>query len=211
MSSHRSHGDHSFVLGVDLDGVVANFYEGLRPIAAEWLGVALDSLTPTPSYGFTEWNLPQAGSYDDLHRFAVTQRHLFRQLLPMPGAPSVLRRLSQVGIRIRIITHRLYINYFHQEAVKQTVEWLDHHGIPYWDLCFMKDKAAVGADLYIEDSPDNIAALRADGHPTIAFANSTNLALPGPRAETWDQVEQLVRQAHTAWQAQLGNKRLAGQ
>ena len=29
-------------------------------------------------------------------------------------------------------------------AVEQTVAWLDHHGIPYWDLCFMKDKAAVG-------------------------------------------------------------------
>jgi 5'(3')-deoxyribonucleotidase len=206
-----SHGDQSFVLGVDLDGVVANFYAGLRPIAAEWLGVPVASLTATPSYGFTEWNLPQAGSYDDLHRFAVTQRNLFRELLPMPGAPAVLRRLSQAGIRIRIITHRLYINYFHQEAVKQTVEWLDHHGIPYWDLCFMKDKAAVGADLYLEDSPDNIAALRADGHATIAFSNSTNLALPAPRAETWAEVETLVGKAHTAWQAQQGRKRLAGQ
>jgi 5'(3')-deoxyribonucleotidase len=206
-----SSGERSFVLGVDLDGVVANFYAGLRPIAAEWLGVPLESLTPTPSYGFTEWNLPAAGTYDDLHRFAVTQRHLFRQLQPMPGAPSVLRRLSQAGIRIRIITHRLYINYFHQEAVKQTVEWLDHHGIPYWDLCFMKDKAAVGADLYLEDSPDNIAALRADGHATIAFANSTNTTLGGPRADSWDEVERLVRGAHTAWQAQHGRKRLAGQ
>jgi len=28
-----------FVLGVDLDGVVADFIGGLRPIAAEWLGV----------------------------------------------------------------------------------------------------------------------------------------------------------------------------
>ena len=27
----------NFVFGVDLDGVVANFIEGLRPIAAEWL------------------------------------------------------------------------------------------------------------------------------------------------------------------------------
>src|SRR5688500_13285214 len=197
--------DHSFVLGVDLDGVVANFYAGLRPIAAEWLGVEVASLTPTPSYGFTEWNLAQAGTYDDLHRFAVTQRGLFRQLLPMAGAPAVLRRLSQRGIRIRIITHRLYIHYFHQEAVKQTVEWLHHHAIPYRDLCFMKDKAAVGADLYIEDSPDNILALRADGHPTIAFSNSTNthLAHGAPRAETWEEVERLVLSAHDAWLARL--------
>ncbi len=35
-----------FVLGVDLDGVCAAFYEGLRPLAAEWLDVGLDDLTP---------------------------------------------------------------------------------------------------------------------------------------------------------------------
>ena len=33
--------ERSFVFGVDLDGVVADFYGGLRPIAAEWLGVDL--------------------------------------------------------------------------------------------------------------------------------------------------------------------------
>lgn len=192
-------GERQFVLGVDLDGVVANFYAGMRPIAAEWLGVDIDTLTPTPSYGFTEWNLAAVGSYEDLHRFAVTQRNLFRALEPMPGAPTALRRLSTRGVRIRIITHRLYIHHFHQEAVNQTVAWLDHHGIPYWDLCFMKDKAAVGADLYVEDSPDNVRALRADGHPTIAFANSTNSALEAPRAHSWAEVETLVEGALARW------------
>ena len=32
-------GSRQFVLGVDLDGVVADFAQGLKPIAAEWLGV----------------------------------------------------------------------------------------------------------------------------------------------------------------------------
>src|SRR5262245_24526306 len=31
---------------------------------------------------------------------------------------------------------------------------------------FMRDKAAVGADLYIEDAPRNVEQLRADGHET---------------------------------------------
>lgn len=34
-----------FILGVDLDGVCADFYVGIRPIAAEWLGVEETSLT----------------------------------------------------------------------------------------------------------------------------------------------------------------------
>jgi 5'(3')-deoxyribonucleotidase len=194
--------DRNFVLGVDLDGVVADFYGGIRPIAAEWLGVPVQSLTASPTYGLDEWKLQAVGSYDDLHRFAVTQRNLFRELVPMPGAAPTLRRLSQRRIRIRIITHRLYIKYFHQEAVQQTVTWLDHHGVPYWDLCFMKDKAAVGAHLYVEDSPGNVESLRADGHPTIVFTNSGNGHIAGPRADSWADVERLVLEAEARWAAE---------
>lgn len=188
-----------FVFGVDLDGVVADFAEGLRPVAAEWLGVSPNDLTKEISYGFREWKLEASGGYDALHRFAVKQRNLFRSLPQIPGAAASLRRLSKLDIRIRIITHRLYIEWFHKEAVQQTIEWLEDHGIPYWDLCFMRDKAAVGADLYIEDSPTNIRALRAEGHPTIVFVNSTNRDLPDPRAESWREVEELVRTEFGRW------------
>ena len=84
---------------------------------------------------------------------------------------------------------------FHQTAVRQTIEWLDLHDIPYWDLCFMGDKGAVGADLYIEDSPSNIERLQQDGHPTLTFTNSTNRHLPGPRASDWDEVYRFVLDA----------------
>lgn len=189
----------AFVLGVDLDGVVADFYGGLRPVAAEWLGIPEDSLTENVSYGFPEWHLDRAGGYEGLHRFAVVHRNLFRELKPIEGAPATLRRMSSSGIRIRIITHRLYIKHFHQQAVQQTITWLDHWGIPYWDLCFMRDKAAVGAELYIEDNPDNILQLREENHPTIIFSNSTNLHLPGPRASTWAEIETLVIGEHARW------------
>ena len=188
-----------FVFGVDLDGVVADFVEGLRPIAAEWLGVPLEQLTKEISYGFPEWKLDTSGGYEALHRFAVKQRNLFRILPEIPGAAAALRRFSTLDVRIRIITHRLYIEWFHKEAVQQTIEWLEEHGVPYWDLCFMRDKAAVGADPYIEDSPPNIRALRADGHPIIVFVNSTNRDLLEPRAESWQEVETIVRQQLNRW------------
>jgi 5'(3')-deoxyribonucleotidase len=119
----------------------------------------------------------------------------------MSGAPAALRRLSSEGIRI--ITHRLYIKYFHHVAVQQTIKWLDHHDIPYWDLCFMRDKAAVGADLYIEDSPENIRKLQADGHMTIVFSNSTirDFDLGTLRADTWEQVVSLVLDEYDKWKA----------
>jgi 5'(3')-deoxyribonucleotidase len=181
-----------FVLGVDLDGVVADFYGSLRPIAAEWLGVPLRKLPKKVTYGLKEWDLDSAGGYENLHRFAVTQRDLFRVLKPVNGAPAVLRKLSAQGIRIRIITHRLFIKYFHEKALSQTIEWLEYHGIPYWDLCFMKDKGAVGADLYLEDAPHNVQSLREAGHPTICVGNSTNEDVAPPRARNWREVEKLV-------------------
>ena len=86
--------ERSFVFGVDLDGVVADFYGGLRPIAAEWLGVNVDTLTPRVSWGLVEWGVDDApGGYERLHRFAVTQRELFLKMPPMAGAPQALRRL----------------------------------------------------------------------------------------------------------------------
>lgn len=184
-----------FVLGLDLDGTCADFYGRMREIAAEWLGKSVDELSAPPTWGFTSWGLGD-GDYERLHKFAVTQRGLFETMEPLPGAPQALRKLSNDGVRIRIITHRLFIPYFHEVAVAQTVRWLDNHDIPYWDLCFMRDKGAVGADLFVEDSPENIEKLRADGSDVVIFSNPTNEHLVSgrdERAHTWAEAEALIR------------------
>jgi 5'(3')-deoxyribonucleotidase len=117
----------------------------------------------------------------------------------MKDAPAVLRKLSTRGIRIRIITHRLFLKYSHKTSITQTVDWLDSYDIPYWDLCFMADKGAVGAHVYIDDAPSNVERLRAQGCRTIVFTNSTNRTLPGPRADNWLEVERLVLEALEEW------------
>ena len=188
-----------FVFGVDLDGVVADFIQGLKPIAAEWLGVPVTSLTDEVSYGFSEWNIGPPAAYADLHRFALKERALFAQLPLMAGAAPALRRLSAQGVRIRIITHRLYIPWFHRQAVTQTLEWLENHGIPYWDLCFMAAKSSVEAHVYIEDNPTNIQALRTAGRNVIVFRNSTNRDVPAPSAVNWSEAEQWVVAQYAAW------------
>jgi 5'(3')-deoxyribonucleotidase len=190
-----------FVLAVDLDGVVADFQAGLKPIAAEWLGVDVHVLSDEVSYGFPEWGLDALGGYEALHRFAVKERGLFAQLPEIPGAGPALRRISTAKVRIRIVTHRLYIHWFHRDAVHQTVDWLEQHAIPYWDLCFMRDKSAVGAHLYLEDNADNVEALRADGHETIVFENSTNRHVAGPKARSWQEMEAMIGQALAAFRA----------
>jgi 5'(3')-deoxyribonucleotidase len=191
--------ESSFILGVDLDGVVGDFYAAMRKITAEWVNKPLEALTPQVSFGLDEWGIDEFGGYERLHRFAVTQRDLFRIMEPVKDAPAVLRKLSRRGIRIRIITHRLFVKYSHRESIVQTVEWLDNYDVPYWDLCFMNDKGAVGAHVYIDDSPSNIKSLRGQGCRTIVFSNSTNQELPGPRAGAWQDVERLVLEALEEW------------
>jgi 5'(3')-deoxyribonucleotidase len=191
--------ESSFILGVDLDGVVGDFYGALRRIAAEWLDKPVEALCEEVSFGLEEWGIAEFGGYDRLHRFAVTQRNLFRDMQPIKNAPAVLRKLSNHGIRIRIITHRLFLKYSHRTSITQTVDWLDSYDIPYWDLCFMNDKGAVGAHVYIDDAPANITQLRKHGCRTIVFTNSTNRGIPGPRANSWPEVETLVMEAQEEW------------
>jgi 5'(3')-deoxyribonucleotidase len=197
--------ESSFILGVDLDGVVGDFYGAMRKIAADWLNKPLGSLTTEVSYGLDEWGLTEYGGYDRLHRFAVTQRNLFRDMEPIEDAPAFLRKLSNRNIRIRIITHRLFLKYYHKATITQTVDWLDSWDIPYWDLCFMADKGAVGAHVYIDDSPANVTRLRDHGCKTIVFTNSTNRELPGPRANNWQEAERMVMEAMEEWQTGTRN------
>jgi 5'(3')-deoxyribonucleotidase len=191
--------DNIFILGVDLDGVVGDFYGAVRKIAAEWLNKPLETLTTEVTFGLDEWGITEYGGYDRLHRFAVTQRNIFRDMEPIENAPAILRKLSNQGIRIRIITHRLFLKYSHRTTITQTVDWLDNYDIPYWDICFMNDKGAVGAHVYIDDAPENIISLRNQGCKTIVFSNSTNRNLPGPRADDWFEVERLVMEAREEW------------
>jgi 5'(3')-deoxyribonucleotidase len=191
--------DSVFILGVDLDGVVGDFYGAVRKIAAEWLNKPLETLTTEVTFGLDEWGIAEFGGYDRLHHFAVTQRNIFRDMEPIKNAPAILRKLSNQGIRIRIITHRLFLKFSHRTTITQTVDWLDNYDIPYWDICFMNDKGAVGAHVYVDDAPENIINLRNQGCKTIVFSNSTNRDLPGPRANDWFEVERLVMEAREEW------------
>jgi 5'(3')-deoxyribonucleotidase len=202
--SHAKLPTRRFVLGLDLDGVCADFYARMREVTAEWLGVDAKELTEDVSYGLPEWGVRQRlgndpGEYERIHRFAVTQRKLFESMRPISGAPQAIRRLGTEGIRVRIISYRLFIRWFHEVAVAQTVRWLDNHAIPYWDLCLMRDKESVDADVYVEDSPENIERLRSAGRDVIVFDNSTNRRvadLPGGRARSWDDAERMVRERY---------------
>src|SRR3546814_7620104 len=105
---------------------------------------------------------------------------MFRKMPALPGVAEALWRLSDAGVWIRIITHRLCVNWGHAVAVADTVAWLDETGIPYRDICFLGAKPEVEAHCYIDDGPHNVVALREAGNHVIVYDASYNLDLDGP-------------------------------
>jgi len=180
-----------FVFGVDLDGVVADYTVGFREVVAADRGVAPDSLPEDRSWDFHEWGL-SVDDFNRLHEHAVTELRMLATLPVVPGAADALWRLSDAGVWIRIVTHRLYVNWGHAAAVADTVTWLDENRIPYRDICFLGAKPEVEADCYVDDAPHNVEELRAAGNDVIVFDQPYNREFGGLRAKNWEEAEAIV-------------------
>lgn len=180
-----------FVLGVDLDGVCADYTAAFRDVVAAHRGIDPSSLTDEVSWDFREWGVDRE-QFLRLHRHAVQEQRMFRAMDEVPGVADALWRLSDAGVWIRIITHRLVTNWGHATIVADTVEWLDAHRIPYRDLCFLGRKPEAQAHAYVEDAPHNVEALRASGNTVVVFDQPYNRDLDGPRAATWEEAERVI-------------------
>jgi 5'-nucleotidase len=179
-----------FILGVDLDGVCGDYVASLRTVVAAERDVDPATLTSDVTWDFASWGLDREG-FLEMHRKAV-DGGMFATMPMIAGASEALWRLSNAEVWIRIITHRLIMNGVHHTVTTDTVLWLERNGIPYRDLCFIGAKSDVGAHCYIDDAPHNIEALRQAGNTVIIFDQPYNRHLPGLRAASWEEAEQLV-------------------
>lgn len=182
----------AFVLGLDLDGVCGDYTHALRKILADKRGVDEESLTKNISWNYPEWDLTKE-QYKELHDEAVTQHNIFRNMPVIEGASKALWELSQNGVWIRIITHRLLTTWEHKTVAQDTVAWLDKNDIPYWEICFVGQKTEVGADAYIDDSPANVVALRSHGKQVVVYEQFYNKSVAGPRAKNWKEALTIIQ------------------
>lgn len=195
--------DDSLVLGVDLDAVCAD-YEGAfrRSVARQFERDEAELQPQTLMDAYSEWGL-SFEEFEQAHLRAVLDDRMFREMDPLPGVSESLWRLSDEGVWIRIITHRLIFNGAHEVSAADTAWWLDHHDIPYRDLCFIGAKPDVGADLYVDDSPSNIVNLRAAGRTALVFDQPYNRDLADPRVRDWSEVVTYVMGVLEGRRAQL--------
>ena len=142
-------------LGIDLDGVVANFTQGWMNFYNREFGTTLtfeDSrrwndlvdLTHFNNIGeFWEWSSDLDG------------RSVFWHLEPFPGAVEAVRSLVDAGHQIVIVTTKPPF------ARDDTHEWVERHRIPAAELHIFEgnDKWTVSCDVYLDDGPHVLPGL----------------------------------------------------
>lgn len=130
-------------LGIDLDGVVADFDGGWTARYAEQFGTS-------PPESPARWDeLHRLTHFPDMATFWqwVEQCRLFRDLAPLPGALEGLAKLAAEGHEVVIISAKS------AWAIPDTLHWLATHRLPTREVHFREDKHTVECDVYLDDSP----------------------------------------------------------
>ena len=161
-------------------------------VAAE-KGCAVADLPLGRSWDFDEWGLDALGGFEHLHRLAVLEKRIFRDMPVIDG----LRRGALAAVGRRACGSASSPTGWSCTGATRSpsaTPWPGStpHGIPYRDLCFLGRKPEVEADLYVDDAPHNVEALRAAGNEVIVFDQPYNHAVGGLRATTWAEVEEIA-------------------
>lgn len=175
-------------LGIDLDGVVADFNSGwISRYNADFGAdvqfdavVAWDSIPALTHFrhmgDFWDWAQDHDG------------RSLFRHLDTYEGAVETLWRLDRKH-RIVIITTKP------RWAVHDTFEWLAEHRIPTREVHILRRKWDVPCDVYLDDAPhvvEDLVAYRPEA-TVCRFVRPWNEPVHGAvDIGSWEEFEHLV-------------------
>lgn len=143
-------------LGIDLDGVVADFNSGwIKRYNSEFgADVAFDSVEAWDAIP----SLTHFRHMGDFWRWARDHdgHSLFRHLETYPGAVEALWHLAKSRHQIVILTTKP------PWAIHDTYAWLAEHRIPTREVHILEHKWEVDCDIYLEDAPHNLEALVAN-------------------------------------------------
>ena len=141
-------------LGIDLDGVVADFNAGWMRLYNQDFGAAL-----TPDL-VDDWDvipsLTRFESMGDFWRWArgtEARPSIFRSLPTFPDAVPTLERLAAAGHSIVILTTKP------PWAVDDTREWIAEQRLPTTEIHILEEKWLVDADVYLDDGPHVLPGL----------------------------------------------------
>ncbi len=155
---------------VDLDNVVYPFAEVMANVIAANTEIAQTPdglLNLHKSWAMWEdWGIPQ-GVFDWYWEKAIESGAMWGvnpnfTAPPISGAVTCLWQLSDAEWHVHLVTSRLVKFRHHDTAVRNTVEWLAYHAIPYRSISFTEDKTQILGDAIIDDQPSNLLNHPAD-------------------------------------------------
>jgi 5'(3')-deoxyribonucleotidase len=146
-------------LGIDLDGVVANFTKGWIDFYNRDFGTEL-----TPDQVVTWDGVTEITHFEKMSEFwrwssDLDGRSLFWHLEPFPDALEALHRLDRDGHEIVILTMKPSF------AKDDTQAWIAGQGIPTKEVHILTDKWRIDCDVYLDDAPhvlEDLVANRPD-------------------------------------------------
>jgi hypothetical protein len=174
-------------IGLDLDGVCCDYVAYLRGFLLA-AGCTPASLPEPRDYQLSDWfDTPDARAA--AHTAAVAAG-LHRDAPALPGAQDGIRALRSAGARVVVVSARGSRGE-HPDQLRNDIRiWAQTHGIIFDDVRLGRPKSAAGCDAYVDDSPDDVHALRAAGHLAVVFDQPWNRDIPGPRIHGWPQLPQ---------------------
>jgi len=161
-------------VGVDIDGVVADFHA----TADAWLREQTGESHPPTRWDWFRQYTDGAVLWDRFWDDAVRDKAVLTTCEPIAGAIPALLLLEELGHEVVFITHRW------PEFAADTEWWLAERGIPFL-VAYVADKSTVECDFYVDDKPENVVALRTAGKRAVLFGRPWNTAWDLPRATSW--------------------------
>ena len=141
-------------INIDVDGVLYDFNGRMHAVAEEFLDRRLpesQSWAMWKAWGVTgrEWH--------EMFLDAITHREVFSSGEKIPGGTEAVIELAGRH-RVRIVTSKIIRGErpgSTRQAVGQTLDWLDRHGVldAGVEVCFTPDKQGYVADVVVDDKP----------------------------------------------------------
>lgn len=175
-------------LGIDLDGVVADFNTGWMTRYNGQHGTNLD-----PSM-VTSWNaMLELTGFDTMDRFwdwaeGGDEPSIFRHLPTFPDAVPALHRLAVDHAIVILTTKPTW-------AVHDTFAWISETGIPTREVHMIARKWTVECDVYLDDAPHLLPRLVAHRPDALVtrFARPWNHPVAGAASvDSWSEFEDLI-------------------
>ena len=137
-------------IGIDLDGVVANFTKGWTTKYKEDFGQQINE------EDITEWGLSKPLTHfekeQDFWDWArnINGNTIFRHLEVYDDAIETMKSLSVDGHEIVIISSKPWW------TISDTYQWIGEKKIPSKEVHFRDDKWRIDCDIYLDDAPGQL-------------------------------------------------------